>query len=104
LRSARASDVHGRECSGAWPSVARAHRALEESAYPKLLFTANPGALVSPNVAQKFVDKLKDCRVVELGAGIHYLQKVHPEVIGTTVNEWLVELAAGSSQKQRLTL
>jgi haloalkane dehalogenase len=81
-----------------------AHRALEESAYPKLLFTANPGALVSPNVAEKFVDKLKDCRVVELGAGIHYLQEDHPEVIGTTVNEWLIGLGAESSPKQRLTL
>ncbi|MDE1006500.1 MAG: haloalkane dehalogenase [Paraburkholderia fungorum] len=81
-----------------------AHRALAQSSYPKLLFTANPGALVPPAVAESFAKKLKHCKVVDLGAGLHYLQEDHPEVIGSTVNEWLLELGVGALPKQRLTL
>jgi haloalkane dehalogenase len=68
-----------------YSTLEEAHRALAQSSYPKLLFTANPGALVSPSVAKRFADNVKDCEVVELGAGIHYLQEDHPEVIGNTV-------------------
>jgi haloalkane dehalogenase len=82
------------EPADVYSMLEEAHRALAESSYPKLLFTANPGALVSPSVANSFVNKLKECRVVELGAGIHYLQEDHAEVIGATVNEWLAGLCA----------
>jgi haloalkane dehalogenase len=75
-----------------------AHRALAQSSYPKLLFTANPGALVSPSVAEIFVKNIQDCEVVELGAGIHYLQEDHPDVIGNTVREWLIRLGVGSDR------
>jgi haloalkane dehalogenase len=75
-----------------------AHRELAQSSYPKLLFTANPGALVSPSVAEIFVNNIQDCEVVELGAGIHYLQEDHPDVIGNTVREWLIRLGVGSDQ------
>jgi haloalkane dehalogenase len=69
-----------------------AHRALAESTYPKLLFAGDPGALVSPAFAESFASGLKNCRVVELGAGIHYLPEDHPEAIGSAVHEWLIEL------------
>ena len=85
-------------------ALENAHRALARSSYPKLLFSVNPGALVSPAVAERFSRKLKDRRVVEIGAGIHYLQEDHPEVICTTINEWLVGLGISSSPKQRLKL
>ncbi len=72
------------------------------SSYPKLLFTGNPGVLVSPAFAQTFAKGLKNLRVVQLGAGRHYLQEDHAEVIGATVNEWLIGLAVGSSSKHKL--
>lgn len=74
-----------------------AHRALAQSSYPKLLFTATPGALVAPSVAKRFASNIKDCKVIELGFGIHYLQEDHPDLIGTTLSEWLIELGADSS-------
>jgi haloalkane dehalogenase len=40
---------------------------------------------------------------VQLGAGRHYLQEDHAEVIGATVNEWLIGLGVGSNSKQKLT-
>jgi len=87
-----------------YSAMEEAHRALAQSTYPKLLFVGNPGALISPAFAQGFAKELKDCRVVELSSGIHYLQEDHPEVIGADVEEWLIELGIGSYPKQVLTL
>jgi haloalkane dehalogenase len=84
-------------------TLEKAHRALAHSSYPKLLFTGNPGVLVSPTFAQSFAKGLKNLRVVQLGVGRHYLQEDHAEVIGTTVNEWLIGLGVGSSSKHKLT-
>jgi len=81
----------------------KAHRALAQSSYPKLLFTGTPGVLVSPGFAKSFAKGLKNLKVVELGAGRHYLQEDHPEAIGVTVNEWLIGLGVGSSSKQKMT-
>jgi haloalkane dehalogenase len=84
-------------------TLEKAHRALAHSSYPKLLFTGNPGVLVSPTFAQSFAKGLKNLRVVQLGVGRHYLQEDHAEVIGATINEWLIGLGVGSSPKHRLT-
>jgi len=69
-----------------------AHRALEQSLYPKILFVGSPGALVSPAFAESFAKKLRNCRVIQLSSGLHYLQEDHPDVIGASVKEWLVEV------------
>ena len=85
-----------------YATIEKAHRALAQSSYPKLFFGGNPGALISPNFAESFAKKLKNLRVVQLGVGSHYLQEDHAEVIGATVNEWLIELGVGSSPKHKL--
>jgi haloalkane dehalogenase len=85
-------------------TMEKAHRALAQSSYPKLLFTGNPGALTPPALAESFAKKLKNCRVVQLSSGIHYLQEDHPDVIGANVKEWLIEVGVGSGPKQKLAL
>jgi len=40
---------------------------------------------------------------VQLGAGRHYLQEDHAEVIGASINEWLIDLGVASSSKHKLT-
>jgi haloalkane dehalogenase len=67
----------------------QAHAALAISHYPKLLFVGDPGALVSPVFAERFARTLRDCRVVRLGAGAHYLQEDHPEAIGRALAGWI---------------
>ena len=79
-----------------------AHRALAQSRYTKLLFVGDPGALVSPVFAESFAKTLKNLRVVKLGAGRHYLQEDHAQLIGATVNDWLIGLL-GSSSEYKLT-
>jgi haloalkane dehalogenase len=92
------------EPADVYSTLEEAHRTLAQSSYPKLLFAGNPGALVSQTFAESFAKGLKNCRVVQLSSGIHYLQEDHPDVIGTHVKEWLIALGVGSSPKQKLTL
>ncbi|MGD9658466.1 MAG: haloalkane dehalogenase [Methylocystis sp.] len=70
-------------------AMEQAHAALAISHYPKLLFVGDPGALVSPVFAERFARTLRDCRVVRLGAGAHYLQEDHPEAIGRALASWI---------------
>ncbi len=80
------------EPSDVYAMLERAHAALAVSTYPKLLFAAEPGALVSPAIAEEFAHKLRDCRLVKLGDGIHYLQEDHPETIGRSVAAFIAEV------------
>jgi len=61
-----------------------------------LLFVGTPGALISPAVAEKFAAGLQNCRLVQLGAGAHYLQEDHPETIGRSVATWIEQIEAVS--------
>ena len=76
------ADVHA--------TLAAAHMALEASHYPKTLFVGDPGALVSPGQGERIAGELKNCRLVRLGPGAHYLQEDHPEAIGRGVSELIV--------------
>jgi haloalkane dehalogenase len=91
------------EPADVYSSLENAHEALTQSTYPKLLFVGDPGAIISPAFAGRFVEGLKNCRLVQLSSGLHYLQEDHPDVIGANIKEWLIESGIGSSPKQKLT-
>lgn len=95
LRFPRELPIEG-EPAEVYAAIEAAHRALAESEYPKLLFAGDPGALISPAFAEGFAKGLKNCRLVKLSSGLHYLQEDHPEEIGNGVREWLVEMGIGS--------
>ncbi|HEY8997601.1 MAG TPA: haloalkane dehalogenase [Edaphobacter sp.] len=99
LRFPRELPIEG-EPAEVYATIEAAHRALAESEYPKLLFVGDPGALISPAFAEGFAKGLKNCRLVKLSSGLHYLQEDHPEEIGDGVREWLVEIGIGSSSRQ----
>ncbi len=82
------------EPADVYATLERAHAALGASTYPKLLFAADPGALVSPDLAEDFARRLHDCRLVKLGTGVHFLQEDHPETIGTSVAAFIAEIEA----------
>jgi haloalkane dehalogenase len=69
----------------------RDHATLVDSDYPKLLFYAEPGALISPEMAQDYARRLRHCRKVHLGPGAHYLQEDHPDRIGREVASFVAE-------------
>ncbi len=87
-----------------YSSLEKAHEVLAQSSYPKLLFAGNPGAIVSPEMAQSVVKELKSCKLVQLNSGLHYLQEDHPDVIGSSIKEWLIELGVASLPRQKLVL
>ncbi len=80
------------EPADVYATIQTAHAALAKSTFPKLLFFASPGALVSPAFATEFAAGLTNCRSVDLGAGVHFLQEDHPETIGRSVAEWIREI------------
>ncbi|HET6375851.1 MAG TPA: haloalkane dehalogenase [Methylocella sp.] len=82
------------EPADVYSALEHAHAALRASDYPKLLFVAEPGALISPAFAGVFAAGLKNCRLVHLGAGGHYLQEDHPEAIGRQLAAWVAETSA----------
>jgi len=75
-----------------YSTIEEAHRALAQSSYPKLLFAGEPGALVSPTFAESFAQGLKNCQLIHIGPGIHYLQEDNPEAIGSGIHDWLARL------------
>ncbi len=80
------------EPADVYATMSQAHEALAASTYPKLLFAAEPGALVPPALAEELAGRLKDCRFVKLGDGIHFLQEDHPETIGRAVAAFVAEI------------
>jgi haloalkane dehalogenase len=81
-------------------ALEEAHAALRVSDYPKLLFSGDPGALISPAFAEEFAAGLKNCRLVQLGAGAHYLQEDHPETIARHVASWIAEIEGNEHRAQ----
>jgi len=69
--------------------IQEAHAALASSPYPKLLFAGTPGALVSPEFAERLAASLENCKLVKLGAGAHYLQEDHGETIAQSIAKWI---------------
>ena len=75
-----------------YSAIEEAHRALAQSTYPKLMFAADPGALVTPAFAERFAKGLKNCQLIHIGPGIHFVQEDNPVAIGTGIHAWLKEL------------
>jgi haloalkane dehalogenase len=55
---------------------------LLSSNLPKLMFWAEPGAIISVEKAQWFLKNLKNVQGVGVGPGSHYLQEDQPHIIG----------------------
>jgi haloalkane dehalogenase len=86
------------EPADVYATLEKAHAALASSRYPKLLFAADPGALVSPALAARFAATLHNCKFVQLGAGVHFLQEDHPETIGRSVANWIGDLEGANPE------
>lgn len=68
------------------------HDWLMTTETPKLFFHAQPGIFIPPQLAEIYSKRLKSCRTVDLGPGLHYLQEDHPDKIGQEIAAWLKTL------------
>ena len=59
---------------------------------PKLMFHADPGALVPPEAARWLESNLSNLETVFLGAGAHFLQEDHAPAIGQNLARWLTQI------------
>ena len=62
------------------------------SELPKLLFAADPGALMTAPAVEWAKQNLKNLSVVDIGPGIHFVQEDHPHLIGSEIAEWYRKL------------
>ncbi|WP_114285286.1 haloalkane dehalogenase [Candidatus Halocynthiibacter alkanivorans] len=62
---------------------------LLSSEIPKLLFYAEPGALMPKRVVDYLTAKVKNLETRFVGAGTHFLQEDHPHLIGQGLADWL---------------
>ena len=65
---------------------------LQRSELPKLLFAADPGALMMAPVVDWAKQNLKNLSVVDIGPGIHFVQEDNPHLIGSQLVEWYRKL------------
>jgi haloalkane dehalogenase len=89
------------EPADVYDTLQSAHATLAASTYPKLLFAADPGALVSPAFASRFAASHENCALVRLGPGRHFLQEDHPEAIGRSIAGWIAGIEAATSHLAR---
>jgi haloalkane dehalogenase len=98
LRLPRELPIAG-EPADVYAMIERDHAALRASRYPKLLFSGDPGALISPAVAEATAARLQNCRLIKLGAGAHYLQEDHPDAIGQALSRWIPEISTAAPRR-----
>lgn len=65
---------------------------LQESDLPKILFYADPGAIIDENRLKWCKYNLKNLTTVYIGPGLHYIQEDNPHLIGEKILEWYRKL------------
>ncbi len=68
------------------------NRKLQQSQLPKLLFSATPGAIIDAQAVSWCQQHLPNLHVVDIGAGIHFVQEDNPHLIGTELAKWYTNL------------
>ena len=61
---------------------------LQESDLPKLLFSASPGTLITPEDVEWSRQHMKNLKIVDIGEGIHFVQEDNPHLIGEELAKW----------------
>jgi haloalkane dehalogenase len=61
---------------------------LQQTKLPKILFHAQPGAIMPPAMVEWCRAHLSNLATVDVGEGIHYLQEDNPHAIGAGLAEW----------------
>ena len=68
------------------------NRKLQQSQLPKLLFSATPGGIIDAQAVAWCQQHLPHLQVVDIGAGIHFVQEDNPHLIGTELAKWYSSL------------
>jgi len=69
--------------------IERNEAVLATAQYPKLILYSPHGVLTPRSVAERYAQKLANCKLVKLGEGTHNIQEDHPDAIGRAIADWL---------------
>ena len=65
--------------------VGEYNQKLQKSDIPKLLFYAQPGAIITKPLVDWCIEKLSNLKTANIGEGIHFLQEDNPHTIGLEI-------------------
>ncbi len=65
---------------------------LTETDIPKLCFHVRPGVAIKEKDVKKIRESMKNLQMVDLGAGLHFIQEDYPHEIGEGLQKWYAEL------------
>ena len=71
------------------PPMMAALEWLTTSPQPKLVFYVSPGFILPPQAAEWVGANFSNVETRFLGAGVHFVQEDHPELIGRNLSDWL---------------
>ena len=74
------------------------HTWLLENDVPKLFFWANPGSIISEELAGFYLKALRNTENVHIGPGKHFLQEDNPHLIGRELASWLEHTIEGKGE------
>lgn len=69
--------------------IADYSRWLQQTEIPKLLFYAQPGAVIRAPIVEWAEEHLPNLTSVDVGPGLHFIQEDNPHLIGSALREWL---------------
>ncbi len=61
---------------------------LTQTELPKLLFYADPGAIIQADDVTWCRENMSNLQTVDIGDGIHFVQEDNPELIGSELAKW----------------
>jgi len=59
---------------------------------PKLCLYANPGGLIKEKEVEYISANFPNTQMVDIGAGIHFVQEDNPHGIGKAISDWYSKL------------
>jgi pimeloyl-ACP methyl ester carboxylesterase len=73
--------------------VQKLEAALSEFKFPMLLIKSSPGAVIPESRVNWLKERIPHLVVMDIGAGIHYIQEDNPEGIGNCILEWSAKIS-----------
>jgi haloalkane dehalogenase len=64
------------------------NKGLQKTDFPKLLFYAHLGGIITSAMVEGCQQNFKNLKTVDIGDGIHYLQEDNPHLIGKELAKW----------------
>ena len=80
------------EPADVYEMISNYNQKLQESGLPKILFSATPGGIIDDKTVEWCKQNLKNLKVVDIGAGLHYIQEDNPHLIGEELAKWYLEI------------